>query len=221
MLMRVLSLLLVTMFIVQPVTASETTRQGLKTIYDEFHYAIAVEWDQKDKSVAKKAEQNFQEGLEELRKQGLTNEELVEFASSQFKDEKVKTDFNSLMLQMKISNMSPKEVNKMVNDIVKESYQRGASWNGDVGQIVGYVFIGLILAGMISIIVYCTVNNGENCPGSGGGGGGSSSDDSDDDWDTGDDWDDDWSDDWCTDTYVCDYYYDEYGEWSDCYYECW
>ena len=207
MIMRMFFFILAMSLVVSPVSASETTRQGLKALYDEYHYSLTVEWDQKDKAFAKAVDEKFKTGLEELQKQGLTNEELIEFASTQFKDKKTQADFDNLMMLTKLNLLKPLEVNKMVNDLIRKSYQQGANWNADVAiKIIGGVAGALFLALITWIIVDCA-KNPKKCEGSGGS---SVNDDNDD-----------WSDDWCTETYVCDYYYDEDGEWSDCYYECW
>src|SRR5688572_11561646 len=101
------SFFLVFIFIIQPSYAGSIHEIGLKNLFDEFHYSLNVEWDQEDKNFYNQIEDKFQKGLEELRNKGMTQEELINFTSHQFKDAKMKSDFEHLTLQLKVNHLSP------------------------------------------------------------------------------------------------------------------
>ncbi len=197
MMMKIFCFVLSLTLVVSPVSASSTTVEGLKALYDDYHYSITVEWDQKDKTFFKQAENTFKDGIEKLREKGLTNDELIAFAGSQFSDKKMKDDFENLSRKIKTENLSKAEANKLVSDIVKDGYKRGASWNG---MTVVYTFAGIAAAAILATIVYfafaCTKpGNDLNC-----------------EFTVEDN--DGWSG--SSGSGNCTTYYDEYGEWTEC-----
>jgi hypothetical protein len=189
-------------FFTHPVSAAPEARGSLKALFDELNYSLSVEWDQKDQAFYKMKTAQFEAGLETLRAQGLTNEELLEFARTQIKNGKVQSEYDALMLMLKADSLKPDEANKMVSDLIRKNYNQGASWSGDPVAIG----LGIVLVGLIALIIIGAVNcnNGkwdctcgetadDPCVYD-------SSDDSDDD-----DWDDD---DWDDDDWDCDYWDD-------------
>ena len=197
--LKLITLFLCLAFLSHPVSAAPEARQSLKLLFDELNYSLSVEWDQKDQTFYKEKTGNFEKGLEELRKQGLSNEELLTFARTQIKNGQTQGEFDSLMLMLKADSLNPSEANKMVNDLVRKNYSQGANWSGDPVAIG----LGIVLVGLIALIIIganncstgkwdCTCGETANDPCVY-----DSSDDNDDDsWDDDDDWYDD----------DCDYY---------------
>lgn len=193
--MRFLSIFLIFALMIQTVSANEGTIQGLKALYDDFQYSATVEWDQKDMEFQKKIESRFKRGLEELIKQGLTNQELIDFAASQFKNKKNKSDFTNLMQSLQVSALGQKEMSIMVNTIIKNEYNTGANFIGDLplaGKIAYFFVLTAISSAMIYAMIYGSFSG--------------VSDGSDGQV--------------CTEVYVCDTYYDELGSHESCSYQC-
>lgn len=154
--MRFLSLVLSFLVTVQTVSANEGSTQGLKALYDDLQYSLTVEWDQKDVNIKKKIEARFTTGLEELKKQGLTNQELLDFTVSQFKNKKAQSDFVNLINSLKVTALEKKEVLLMVETILQKEYQSGANWIGDLplaAKIAYFTFITAISAGLIYAMI--------------------------------------------------------------------
>lgn len=141
------------------VQASAATNNGLKAAFDDLNYALTVEWDQTDKNFYKAQMEKFQSTLETLQAQGMTNNELVEFAVSQLKNEKAAKDLRTAFSMIAINKMSPQEAQRYVVDVMNNSYSRGASWSG--GAIVGAIALVIIVA--VALIVAGKARVGEGC----------------------------------------------------------
>lgn len=193
--MRFLVIVLNFFLLIQTVSANEGTTQGLKALYDELQYSVTVEWDQKDTEFQKKIESRFKSGLEELKKQGLTNQEFIAFTASQFKDKKAQTDFTNLMQSLQVSALTEKEMNVMVNNVLRNQYQTGANWFGELplAAKIGYIFMLTVIS---SALVYGMIYGSFNGISDGSGG------------------------QVCTEVYTCDTYYTEYGSYEACDYQC-
>jgi hypothetical protein len=204
MLKNILTFILCLTFFSHPVSAAPEARGSLKALFDEINYSLSVEWDQKDQTFYKLKMSQFDAGLETLRAQGLSNQELLSFAREQIKNGKTQNEYDSLVLMLNADTLSVAQANKMVSDLIRKNYNQGASWSGDPVSIG----LGIVLLGLIALIVIGAVNceNGKwdcTC--------GETADDpctydSSDDSSDDDDWnDDDWSDD---DDWDCDYWDD-------------
>ena len=124
------------LFIVQ---ANAATHNSLKSAFDELNYALTVEWDQTDRDFYKSQMDKFSAKLETLQANGMTN----------------------ALSMVSINNMSQKEAQKYVTDIMNKSYSRGASWGGEV--IVGAVVLILIVAIAAIVAGKARVNENEGC----------------------------------------------------------
>jgi len=133
-------LMLLSIFTVQ---ADVVAQGGLKTIFDELNYSLTVEWDQKDQEFYQAQVTKFQAELRKLQEQGLTNEELIDFALKNVKNQKFADDLKGLMGVVKANKLGQAEARKLVLDTVGKSYTSGASWTGDVGVIA---VVALLLA---------------------------------------------------------------------------
>lgn len=194
--MRFLCIILNIFLMIQVASANDGRTQSLKAIYDDLQYSLTVEWDQKDVEFQKKAEDRFKKGLEELNKQGLTNKELIDFAASQFKNTKNQADFLSLMQSLQVTTLSQKEMSSMVNAIISKEYNSGANFIGDfslAGKIAYFTGLAVISTGLIFAMIYGSFEGISD----------NSSEYS------------------CSEVYVCDTYYDEFGAYESCGYQCW
>lgn len=145
------------------VSAHANTQNGLKLAFDEMNYSLTVEWDQKDQSFYQAQLKKFTAQVRELQKQGLTNQQMIDFAKTQVKDAKVAKDLETAFSMITINKMSSEEASKYMMDSMKRSYSNGASWNGDV---LVYLAVGLLIVALAVGLA----NGGGNGGGSTGGG---------------------------------------------------
>ncbi len=155
---RLFSLFIV--FALVSVSAHATSRQGLKQAFNELNYALTVEWDQQDKDFHNAQLKKFSQTLQELKREGLTNAELLAFIKAEVKDERVGRDVETAFNMIQINKMSNDEATNYMIETMKKSYSAGASFNGEV-----FLYLGIGL-----LIVAAAI-------GLSGSGGGSSSDD--------------------------------------------
>lgn len=154
--MRFLSLVFSFLIMIQTASANEGSIQGLKALYDDLQYSLTVEWDQKDVIAHKKIEDRFSKGLEELKKQGLTNQELLDFTVSQFKNKKAQSDFIKLMNSLQVTALDKEEVILMVEPILKKEYDSGANWISDLplaGKIAYFTFMTAFAATFVYFMI--------------------------------------------------------------------
>ncbi len=149
MLLKIISLLIsLSLF---SASASASTHQGLKTAFDEMSYALTVEWDQQDPEFYEVAMSTFRTKIRQLQQQGVSNGELLAFARSEVKDERVARDLDTAFSVVTVNKLSPDEATKYVVDTIKRSYSKGANWTGDptitflVGAIIIAIVLGLVL----------------------------------------------------------------------------
>lgn len=135
-------IMVVTIFTVQ---AHAAAQDGLKTAFDEMNYSLTVEWDQKDQAFYEAQMKTFNAKVRELQKQGLTNAQMVEFAKSQVKDQRVAKDLETAFSMITINKMNSEDASKFMLDSMKRSYSAGAAWNGDV---IIYLAVGLLIVAL-------------------------------------------------------------------------
>lgn len=138
------------------------THKGIKAAFDELHYSLSVEWDQKDQAFFNQKSEAFTKDLLALQKSGISNHELMDQILTEVKDKRVAGDLEATFSLMSLNALSPEEANRQVKSILEKSYQTGASWNG------GSVLMGMAL--MIAIIAVVGVvyqeqikKEGERC----------------------------------------------------------
>lgn len=143
------------------VNANATTNNGLKAAFDDLNYALTVDWDQNDQNFYKSQMEKFNTTLNSLQKQGLTNQQMIDFTLSQLKNENMKKDLQTALTMVQINRMSEKEAQKYVTDVMNKSYSQGASWGGEV--IVGAIVLVLIVAVAAIVAGKARVNEDQGC----------------------------------------------------------
>jgi hypothetical protein len=153
--MRFLSLLVAFCFSLN-VLASTGTVQELERVLDDYHYSLAVEWDQKDQAFFNAKTEVFFSKLANLMKEdGLSQAQIMTLIEKKSGNKKMVD-----ALQLKMSLMSKGVTTKELTDLVKSSskdlYAQGASWNGEV---VYTVAIGLLVAAIVGYSIWWEKNH--------------------------------------------------------------
>lgn len=153
--MRILSALLCLCFTLNVMAASGTTAE-LERALDEYHYALTVEWDQKDKAFQTEKTEAFYTTLSTLMAKGLTSDEVMALVEKKVKN---KEQVAALKLKMgllaKNANSSD-ELARSLTDASKGMYSTGASWEGAVIISVG---IGVVIAAAIAYSIWFDANH--------------------------------------------------------------
>lgn len=106
---------------------ASTHQSGLKAAFEEFQYAMTVEWDQKDAVFAKEATQNLKNEIMNLEAQGLTKEDLILFARTEIKNQKFSQDLEQVLN----AGLSPLAAKELLIKSLKKPQMAGASWSAD------------------------------------------------------------------------------------------
>lgn len=110
----------------------------LSGLVDEYHYAMTVEWDQRDQLFAQAAQQKFTAGLEQLVKAGLSEADMqqvtgVNFAAMKYELQFVDRHDSAALRELMLSHIQRSQ---------------GASWNGEVllgaGVVAAFLLILII-----------------------------------------------------------------------------
>ena len=118
--------------------------QELERQMDEFHYTLAVEWDQKDqKFYDAKTDEFIAKVAELIKTQGLTKEDILSLSERKVKDKKA---LEAIKLKMSLlsSEATAEELISSLKDSSKEFYSKGASWIGGIDPIIAG-FIGVFV----------------------------------------------------------------------------
>lgn len=126
-------------------SAMATTQDGLKTAYDEFNWAVTVEWDQKDPAFYEAKKLEFTRAIGALEAEGMTRKELIAFTKSQIKDASVLKDLNTALEAVSTNTMTSAQAQEFMLKSINSA--QGASWDGSVIIFtpVGFVVLVLII----------------------------------------------------------------------------
>lgn len=147
---RLLTLMMV--FCLFTVQANAATNNSLKAAFDELNYSLTVDWNQTDRAFYNQQMDNFSNKVKDLRAEGLTNQELVEFTISQVKDQRMAQDLRTALTMVTVNKLTGVEAQKYVTDAMNKSYSQGASWGGEV------IVAGLVLIVIIAVAALATGN---------------------------------------------------------------
>lgn len=176
------------------VEAYAASNEGLKAAFNELNYSLTVEWNQKDKDFYTAQMKKFSSAVRDLQAKGLTNQQLIDFISSEVKDQKVAKDMQTALTMISLNRMTSSEAAQYMSEMMKKSYSKGASWSGDAGLVIVAVVV-------VAVIVAVAVAGGRG--GNGGYYGGGACYDY-----------------YTCDTFCYDDYYWGYTCSDDCYYTC-
>ncbi len=142
------------------VQANAVTNNNLKAAFDDLSYSLNVEWDQKDRAFYEAQMKKFTDKVAELQAAGMTNAELMDFASANIKDANLKTEVKNVMALVQINKLSASEARKMINDTIAKNYNMGASWSGD-----GVLYGALIVLILVAVIAGAAAGGGSSSNG--------------------------------------------------------
>jgi hypothetical protein len=135
------------------------SQSGIKMAFDEFAYSMEVEGAALNPAARKVAVEVLSASIEELKNQGMTNQELFNFTVSQVKDKAVAQDLSQTFALMQSNQMSHEEIQAFLDTMATKVYSKGASWNGDNGMLPIYGFMAL----MIVVIVISAMTPPPKC----------------------------------------------------------
>ena len=100
-------------------------------IFNQFHYAMTVEWDQIDESFPEEAERRLSESLNGLMAQGVSAEEIQKYMESHLLNGKVGVEYNRFLSALRSQGRSSQEITSMTTDFMSTNLNEGLSFNGE------------------------------------------------------------------------------------------
>jgi hypothetical protein len=141
---------LVTIFSLFSVHANVAVSQSLKSAFDDLNYSLNVEWDQKDKAFYDSKMKGFAEQIGKMQANGLTNQDLIEFAKDQVKNDQVAQNIEAALNLIQINKMKPEEARKFALETVAKSYSTGANYSSTGAVIIATVLVVALVAVVIA-----------------------------------------------------------------------
>ncbi len=159
-----------TMAAILPMVQVQAQETSLDSAIDNLQYKLTVEWDQKDVSVQKKILSDFTAELDQLKKQGVTDQEIFNSLSAKAFDAQTSKDIENLAKYAKSNNLDGKQVRKLVIDYANKSQKLGTSWSSEAtfGVIIGVVLAIVLIAALTGHVSASTggsgyYSSGSNC----------------------------------------------------------
>ncbi len=123
----------------------------LARAFDDYQYAVTVDWDQKDQASLKAITEAFYSRIDKLSQENGTTAAGLE----KLIDQKVKDPAVLAALRVKIQllgkNATREQVLEMLKNESKNLYQNGASWNGEA--VMTYSLI-IVVAALFAYAIY-------------------------------------------------------------------
>ncbi len=131
---------------------------GLQEAFNEYEYAITVEWDQKDKAMEEKINKEFYSKVDGLfKKEGMTAAAVEEFLASRVHDKaklaSIKAQANLLSLEAD----SSADLAALLSKAAPDMGLSGTSWNGST--VVLQIGALVLLAGLLAYNIIFNLNH--------------------------------------------------------------
>ncbi len=143
-------LLALTMATIFPMVQVQAQETSLDSAINNLQYRLTVEWNQKDLGAQKKIMGEFAAELDQLKKQGVTDQEIFNSLSAKAFDAQTSKDIESLAKYAKANNLNQNQVRKLVVDYANKSQKLGTSWSSEatVGLVIGIVLVIVLVAAL-------------------------------------------------------------------------
>ncbi len=132
------------------VFAASGTLDALEKHLDDYHYAMSVEWDQKDmKFQEAKTKELFAQMEKLIRTEGLTQEQILKLVEKKTNNSAA---VEALKAKLSIMNIGTSdELIQIMRDSSEDMYAQGASWNGSV---IVPVAVGLVIVATLGFALW-------------------------------------------------------------------
>lgn len=136
----------------QNVQASVLTDVRIDEVFDRFHYAMNVEWDQQDEAFKEQAAQDLKSALQALQASGVSIQEIQQYLETNHLDAQTRLEYQRLISALETQNVSQKEATLMAMKLMEKSYPEGVSFNGE-GVIRGGGKLSLVVVVLAVVVV--------------------------------------------------------------------
>ena len=127
--------------------------QQVVEAFDRFHFALAVEWDQKDPAFKEEAQLKLEKSLLNLMKAGVTATEIQRAMEKSILQGKAQADYKRLVEAIKSQDMTDAQATEMAMEFMNKNYHEGTSFAGG-GHVHGKwkVIVAIII---VVVLIHC------------------------------------------------------------------
>lgn len=136
---KIISLILLSCLSLNTLASTGTVDQ-MATAFDNYQFAMTVDWDQRDKIFFEAETEKFRQSMNSLISEGLTTDEVLSFAEKKMGNKMELAKLQSV-LSGAIGTKNPRDVIKHLMENSTEFYKTGASWDGSFFQSETFLII--------------------------------------------------------------------------------
>lgn len=104
--------------------------KGLEQVFNELEYSLNVEWDQKDEVFKANVLNKFQRELNELKQNGLTQADIVDFTLARIKKPELRLSLQRAHQDLQNGFIGEEEFESEIKKLNSMSHLQGANWSG-------------------------------------------------------------------------------------------
>ena len=151
---KVISTFVLSMLMVQATYGSVAPQQKLLNAYQELNYRLEVEWDQESQEMRNKIVSDFHKTLVELRKEGVSNKDLLLSLKNAVLSKQGAQELDSIIKTIETGDLTDTEVNQIVNSFAQELGKEGSQFSS--GATAAIVIGVVAIAAAVVLVVYLT-----------------------------------------------------------------
>ncbi len=119
---------------------TSSANDGIKSVLQDYQFAVTVEWDQKDPAFLKAQEEKLLSSVETLMLNGHSPRELIQESLSLIPDERQRAEVEQSMAHFEKGEISKEDISNLLKQHSGHMSQAGATWSP-----VAYVLIGVVV----------------------------------------------------------------------------
>lgn len=137
---------------------------GFKDLFQNYQYAVTVEWDQHDKDFLEAEEQKFSKGIEILLQSGHSTQDIVNDSLTMIHDENLRNEIKEALSLYGDNKISKDQLLNMLEQNASAMSQQGSSWS-----TLGKIVVGVVVTYAVLKILQVIIINATSDEGYGGG----------------------------------------------------
>ena len=145
-------------------TEIEDSQSLIDNAFKKFEYDMTVNWDQKDPYFHEFAQKELENSLMDLKKGGVTDEQIQDYMLKNIVNENAKRDYVKLIETMKKQGISGEEASEKMMEFMKKNHIEGVGFSG--GASGGYnrvaIILGVVVIGIVTYLIVKKHHNHED-----------------------------------------------------------
>ena len=107
-----------------------SSEKQVSEVFDRFHYAMAVEWDQKDPAFKEQAQKDLEKALLALQAAGVSAAEIQSAMAKSILQGKAQADYKRLVAAIQSQDLTEAQATELATEFMDKNYHEGTSFAG-------------------------------------------------------------------------------------------